>query len=290
MTIFELAKIALDELYTQGREEYREDLDQKIKNSITCLHENYRQLNNVNRQPVNYRDPATRFAYAYKYVPAHGDYLVQIMERLREEAGGTIFAADGLRVSCVGGGPGSDVIAVLKYLDENKNAEPVKNLICYLLDGEQAWADTWTEICESLKSGVLLNMNFQPLDVTEPDSWRLQKNFLKADLFTMSYFVSEVFSLDKDGVVADFWSTLFTNAKPGALFIYIDNGHVDFTGYFDRLWKKAGLESLISVDGTRMVLRRSEQTSELAQHKTKFGHTSKAQSWIDYRVLRKPCR
>ena len=41
-------------------------------------------------------------------------------------------------VTCVGGGPGSDTIGVLKYLDEHKKQEGIDKITCYLLDKEQA--------------------------------------------------------------------------------------------------------------------------------------------------------
>ena len=47
----------------------------------------YASLSDKNRAPVDYKDPATRFAYVYKYVAAHGDYLVQIMLQLRDRLG-----------------------------------------------------------------------------------------------------------------------------------------------------------------------------------------------------------
>src|ERR1700676_3943530 len=131
---------------------------------------------------------------------------------LRTELGGNIFKGGKARVSCVGGGPGSDIIGVLKYLDEHKKQEPVKKITCYLLDKEQAWADTWTELDASLDMDIQLNANFQPLDVCDPKSWNHQRNSLQPDLFTMSYFVSEVFSLDGDGKVSAFWQDLFSNA------------------------------------------------------------------------------
>src|SRR5262245_15137264 len=118
MTIFELVKIALDELYAQGQEQYGEDLDQTITTRMEYLQTSYAQLNDEKREPVNYKDPATRFAYVFKYVAAHGDYVVQMMERLRLALEGNIFQDRNAHVSCVGGGPGSDIIAVLKYLDE----------------------------------------------------------------------------------------------------------------------------------------------------------------------------
>jgi len=81
----------------------------------------------------------------------------------------------------LGGGPGSDIVGVLKYLDENEN-EPVTKLTCYLLDREQAWAHIWTELNQSLTPKIALNVNFQPFDITDPGSWKSQRKFLQTDL------------------------------------------------------------------------------------------------------------
>jgi hypothetical protein len=275
-------------LYAEGRREYGDKLDAEIKSRIAYLADNYSKLNQADRKPVNYRDPATRFAYVYKYVAAHGDYVVQILEKLRKTVGSSLFDHSTLRISCVGGGPGSDVIAVLKYLADYDEQEPVTKVICYLLDREQAWADTWVELDDSLEVDVSLHANFQPLDVTAPDSWASQKKFLQADMFTMSYFVSEVRALDQDGVVSQFWQTLFREARPGALFIYDDNGHDDFNRYFDEQWRSAGLDLVIREDNVRFVPRFSEQAAELGEYQQKFGHSPKIQAYLSYRVLRKP--
>src|SRR5262249_23346585 len=230
---------------------------------------------------------ATRFAYAYKYVTAHGDYLVQLMQLLKCHLDNTLFTTKTARVTCVGGGPGSDIIAVLKYLDEYNKEENVEKVICYLLDKEQAWADTWTELDESFGLPLHLNTNFQPLDVTNLASWKFEQKFLKADLFTMSYFVSEVYQLDTSGDVSQFWSTLFQGAKPGALFLYIDNGHEDFNSYFDTQWQAAGLISLICGDNKKWTPRYSEQASDLGDYRQKFGQQPKLKGYLSYRVLRK---
>lgn len=288
MTIFELVKIALVELYAQGTKQHGDKLDQKIKKRMEYLSESYQQLNDENRKLVDYKDPATRFAYVYKYVAAHGDYLVQIMEKLNHNLKGKVFQTGSVRVSCVGGGPGSDIIAILKYLDEYKDDERVEKVTCYLLDKEQAWADTWTELDESFDVGVRLHANFQSLDVTNSESWKFQQKFMQADLFTLSYFVSEVRSLDKDGKVTEFWKMLFEGAKPGALFVYDDNGNKDFNSYFDSQWSGMGLKCLISEDNVTWTPRYSEQASKLGEYRKKFdGLQPKLQGTISYRVLRK---
>lgn len=286
MTIFELVKIALDELYAEGKSEYGDKLDEVIIERIKYLSKSYTDLCDTNRNPVDYKDPATRFAYVYKYVAAHGDYIVQVMNKFSDKFG-PIFSSETARISCIGGGPGSDIIATLKYLSEH-GEEPVKKVICYLLDREQAWADTWTELDESLDTKVKLNANFQPLDVTDTESWQSQKKFLQADLFTMSYFVSEVMSLDKDHTVTEFWLQLFQHAKPGALFLYIDNGHDDFNKYIDKISAAAGLEILQGSDNASYTPSFKEQKSELDVYSKKFSHNPKLKSTLSVRIMRKP--
>lgn len=288
MTIFELVKIALDELYKEGLKVHGANLDAMIKKQITYLSLSYGQLNQLDRKPVNYKDPSTRFAYVYKYVASHGDYVVQVLEAFRAKLDGPVFTSENVRLSCIGGGPGSDIIAVLKYLDEHSKSENVKKVTCYLLDREQAWADTWTELDDSLKTELKLHANFQPLDVTDPDSWAQQTKFLQADLFTLSYFVSEVWSLDGSGVVTNFWKKLFKEAKSGALFLYDDNGHDDFNAYFDKQWKDAGLACLVSKNNIDIRPRWSEEKSELGEFLEKFGQQPKLKSSLSYRVLKKP--
>lgn len=286
MTIFELIKTVLDDIYVEAQAQYGGNVDVEIKQRMQYLVSAYGNLDSTSFSPVNYKDPATRFAYVYKYVPAHADYIVQILKILRSERDEPIFPMDDLRISCVGGGPGSDLIGVLKYLDSRGDREPVKSVMAYLLDKEQAWADTWTELNVPLDLNLKFNSAFQPLDVTTPGSWKSQKKFLQADLFTLSYFVSEIKSLDKNGELDEFWTTLFDGAKPGAYFLYNDNGHTSFTSYFDSKWKGSGLTCLLAAD-TRMTPSSSEQASELNYYRQKFGHMSKLQAQITYRVLRK---
>jgi len=285
MTIFEVIRIALDQLYQEGTELYGAKLDERITSDLAYLSNSYRQLTDSTRAPVDYEDPARRFAYVYKYVAAHGDYLVQVLQALASKKG-AMFNERNVRVSCLGGGPGSDIVGLLKYLDEQED-EPVKKLTCYLLDKEQAWADIWTELDEHLTPKVAVNVNFQPFDITNPGSWTHQRKFLQADLFTMSYFVSEVMMLDGNGVVANSWRNIFDSAKNDAFFVYVDNGHKDFTSYFDKQWQDAKLKCISSGEDERWTPRYSEQASELEEYRRKFGQYPKLKSQLTYRVLKK---
>ncbi len=130
-------------------------------------------------------------------------------------------------------------------------------------------------------------MNLQPLDVTIPKSWAQQKRFLQADLFTMSYFLSEVYALDSNGGVAGFFRDMFEKAKPGALFLYDDNGHHDFNNYFDSLFDWSRCELLISQTNVKLTPRYSEDKKNLGDYLDKFSQSPKLGSQVSYRVIRK---
>jgi hypothetical protein len=76
---------------------------------------------------------------------------------------------------------------------------------------------------------IQLNANFQALDIADP--WKYQRKFLQADLFTLSYFVSEVYALDASGAgkLTAFWQELFGSAKPGAMFITLITAPISST-------------------------------------------------------------
>jgi hypothetical protein len=57
MTIFELVKTTLDELYAQGRKQYGDALDHAIQQRIFYLEESYKQLTRTERAPLDYKDP-----------------------------------------------------------------------------------------------------------------------------------------------------------------------------------------------------------------------------------------
>lgn len=199
-----------------------------------------------------------------------------------------LFSDGVARLTCIGGGPGSDILGTLRYLQVMASTEKVEKLVCHLLDREQAWEDTWTEVENHLDTCIALNTNFQPLDVTNVASWQSQKEFLQADVFTLSYFVSEVKVLDVHGAVSAFWKTLFAEAKSGAIFVYNDNGGGKFASYFDEFWKAEKLKPLLVKDNAVMTASGIKQSSELAFYSSKLNHSPKLKAKVSYRVLQKP--
>ena len=189
-----------------------------------------------------------------------------------------------LVVTCLGGGPGSELVGgLLQYLTEAKKSA-VETVTAYLCDREQAWADCWTEIGEEVPGAMRLNANFQPLDVTNPTSWSKQKKFLSADLFILCYFASEIARLDDKADA--FWAELAEKSKQGALMLIIDNAHTYFA---DFIKGKITTKNWKELDHGQVNLTPSgrEQKSDLKDYLMRYGRSPKLRGNIEYWVLRR---
>jgi len=142
-------------------------------------------------------------------------------------------------------------------------------LTCYLFDRERSWGDSWSEVAKPLKADFQLYPVFQQLDVTDGNTWTSYRKFLKADLFTLSYFLSEVWSF-RDGA-EPFFDHCFSSARAGALFLFVDNNDEkgEFPGWFDALAKRHGVQ-IIASRCCEMVFSVEEEKRDLEPYYSKF--------------------
>lgn len=263
LTLAQLIKIVLDEAYRDipGSEAEK---DAAIKKELTALSSSYGDLKNSKRSAIDYSRPTSRFAYIYKYTVAHADYIKQIIHSCKQLR--DLFSRPELSVACLGGGPGSDLLGVLKHMIRSGDRS---TLTCYLFDRERSWGDSWSEVAKPLKADFQLYPVFQQLDVTASDTWTSYRKFLQADLFTLSYFLSEVWSFRDEA--EPFFDHCFGKAKAGALFLFIDNNDDKgvFPGWFEDLAKRHGVEVIVSTC-CEMAFSVEEEKRDLEPYYTKF--------------------
>lgn len=99
--------------------------------------------------------------------------------------------------------------------------------------------------------------------------------------------MSEVYVLDSSGGVAGLSRDMFEKVKPGALFLYDDNGHHDFNNY-DRLFDQPLCDLVISQINVELTLQHSEEKINLGDYLDVFGLSPKLGRQVSYRVIRKP--
>ena len=276
----QLIKLVLDDAYASICASDDDAKDALIRKELDRLSSEYSKLTDPNAVTIDYSDPLKRFAYIFKYTVAHADYIMQLIRkdaRLRE-----LFTVDNLEVACLGGGPGSDLLGILKYMIQ----EGIKDcsLTCYIFDKERSWGDSWSDVARILKPPFNMFPIFQQLDVTDATTWKSYHKFLRADLFTLSYFLSEVWKIKTDA--EPFFIHCMSKMKNGAMMLFVDNNSSSFTGWFDRMAVDNGL-NIITSNCAKLVFSNEEEKTDLGIFFEKFGWP-KRESNAAYRILQKP--
>ena len=283
-TSFQLVKKVLDELraeiikLTGSDAAADEAIAKQIKHLSTC----YLNLTDPSMPPIDYSHPITRCAYIYSTVVANSDFVYQALEETEKVFDDILLKAEKPIVSCIGGGPGSELIGLLRYL---LDSDPkLKSLTCYLCDREQAWADSWTDIGQQLDGQWPLFVNFQQLDVLDPITWTKQRKFLSADVFIASYFASEIMRMA--GGSLPFWHELYASAKKGALLLIIDFDHTSTASFISGATVDLGWKEIYSSSGKRTISS-SEQKGDLGDLLNKFDRMPRTQGSVVVKIFRK---
>jgi hypothetical protein len=261
MNFFQLLKSVLDELYDEIPAKSEDKRDQYILDKLTYLHGQYANCwKGVN---IDYRDPAVRFAYIYCYTTAHASFVAQLIrsyQALRD-----LFTMAEVELSALGGGPGTELLAALKHI--MRMGKEVK-LRCNLFDREQAWAEAWADVDKKITAPFTVSTRFLQMDVMDSNSWSIHKKYLRSDLFTLVYFISEI-SANREQA-SPYFRHLFDKAVPGSLFLYIDNNNSRFFDWYDSLAKEQGLYTIKSEEG-EMGTTTDEEKKDLGRYFEKFG-------------------
>jgi hypothetical protein len=227
----------------------------------------------------DFSDPATRFGYVFRYVPAHAHWIYELISE--SKAARAVFEEGKARVTCLGGGPGSDVVGMLKYLDENDIS---CKLFVELIDGCEAWKATWSDLAYQIEWDDGLHTDYVIHDVGDHESWESPSKIEKADLITVSFFASEVFHLD---TAKDYLATMLGRAKSGALVLVIDNRTSEVYRMMDSIASDAGYETLLADEGTAKIYDSGERLDIVKDFADKFGKKSRLTGNVFRRVYRK---
>jgi len=277
VNVFELVKQILDQTYAKI-EGSNDEKCERISKALKDMASRYSALKREG-DPPDYRDPVVRFAYLYAYVTSHTCMVYESI--LDSDELRNLFKQERVSVSCLGGGPGSDFLGILKYLAYSGDRPKLRFNI---FDRERAWQNTWANVDEKVEMELNLGTNYSQFDVTEPGTWEAYDHFLGSDLFIMLYFMSELWGV-KDAA-HEFFEYVFTKSESGSLFLYIDNMDSDFAGWFEELVNGCGLELVYSGD-LEVWPPHEEQKDVLGEYLTMFKRFPKLKSRIAVRLARK---
>jgi len=186
---------------------------------------------------INYHDPFCRMAYLYMNVAVHATLVEKALssypafKKLIEER---VKTSSELHICALGGGPGSELIGTVRYIQRLNLKGETAHLDFALIDRISEWDESW----HALKNGVdsqlrgeygkdrgkwpvSVSRSFLPLDATQASEFKnFATRFSDTDIFFLCYLVSELKgSINKLEQVIN---SLVKKASPNALILFID--------------------------------------------------------------------
>ncbi|XP_035229682.1 uncharacterized protein LOC118201650 [Stegodyphus dumicola] len=191
-----------------------------------------------NHSALVYNTPAKKAAYLFWRSPMissiAGRHLLQLFKHNPRKIDQAFLRGE-LKVCCLGGGPGTDVVAVSKIVTvlhhffwfHNRQQLKLKFTI---IDSEENWKITAKNVVEVLEQNpeffdaekMSLSFQFLKADLTQPLKDDSLFEICQADILTMFYFSSSLGENITKPAQHQLIQKLFDNMKTGALLFYID--------------------------------------------------------------------
>jgi hypothetical protein len=189
------------------------------------------------RPHIQYHDPFCRMAYLYVNVAVHAALVEEALRCSRVLADRVLASAmrgQSLNVCALGGGPGSELIGLIRFVERARSLKRPVAIDFALIDRTPEWDETWHglkegidgEFMESYGSAraawpAIVSRSFLPIDLTRPEKLAdFATRFSATHLFIVSYLVSELeFDLAAFKLTIE---CLVERTRPGAVWLFLD--------------------------------------------------------------------
>jgi len=262
-TNFERVRMMLDQLCPQFGLN-----GQQLATALATLSAGYGSLAKGTNL-IDYSSAATQAAYVYKYVPAHADLIYRELQASRERVR-HVFEQPVVNLLCVGGGPGTELLGVLKF----KERLPAGGgqLRCRIWDRNAPWEAVIAAAAATAPAQIGVTANFDTFDWQFAGEWDAAAAVGDTDVLTLSYTLSEVWRFNGNGAVSANLNRIICALKPGAVLVYSDNSGQAFDPHFEaNLLNRDDLTLLNRTDHTHMLVGSDEQMSDVADYRTWMG-------------------
>lgn len=276
MKCFDVVKTVLDATYAEVPNA-DSDKDSRIKKALDSMSDQYNNKLMSEGGP-DFSDAMTRFGYVLRYVPAHSHWLYELIAQCPTAI--DVLKSGKARVTCLGGGPGSDVVGILKYLDESGIS---CKLFCEIIDGCEAWKITWSDLAFQLDLDNGLHTDYVIHKVDDEGTWTSSSRIQKADIVTINFFASEIHHLETSET---YLNMMLSQTKVGAIIFVNDNRTPEVYERLDKIAAGTGHKILVSGEGLRKIYDPSESMSVLADYIKKFG-ASRLTGKMAWRIYQK---
>jgi hypothetical protein len=218
-------------LHKSGMKRYGDDWLPRLEKRRVKLEGAYATLYETDRDPIPYISLSAQTAYVFAYAPARAEYTRQFLHRHRNAYGEPLFTRQNVEVVSFGGGPASELVGLVRYLESPDTGEPVESIAYTIYDKDGAWATTAEHIVSSLETDIAVELRYEEADVASRAKMA-DIDLTDTDLVIFSYVMSELAKVGtKDEIAENFRNTL-RNMKVTSKILFIDNLHPLFIDFF----------------------------------------------------------
>ena len=185
---------------------------------------------------IPYNNPLCRLAYLFMYVPINATIFEKVIADSAELQQTLVQASGGVfRVCAMGGGPGTELLGIAKYLLTASSLKPPSRLSFAVVDRFLQWSDTWQHMADAVQAEFgsspsitgsdvpMIDRAFLPMNIFDPSSYQdMTYQFQNADLMVFNYLFSENKPLLTTTSAAQAMQRLASIAQPNCLFVVID--------------------------------------------------------------------
>ncbi|XP_054707083.1 uncharacterized protein LOC129216892 [Uloborus diversus] len=203
---------------------------------------------------ADYNDPAHRCAYLHKYAMCHTGMVQDLLWDAAFKLGAILRRQLRwklrLNLCSLGGGPGTDVVAILDLLTAFFDFFP-----CFvsIVDLTEGWKGVFESTLQELRNGpnwrlrdilspFYFHYNYITANLLQPLRPSVKRYLKDADFISMVKFISAAACADTRAMIAEIFSCM----KPGAIVIFIDNAA---GGFLQVLQEQAESHGLLTVHG-----------------------------------------
>lgn len=272
--IFPTFEMVLSELEEIGIDEHEDEWEKRVESRLNALDAYYGNKNLLKRDRplIDYGDIDTQAAYIFMYAVGRADFAYQLLKKFRKKVGKPIFPSGSIKVTSIGGGPGSELVGLIKYLEEDGSGESVTSLTYRILDKEENWEHVAEILINKIDSEIPVTLEFEEIDVCDEDSCESQ-SLQNDDLIILSFFISEVCEIqDRQKVVSNL-NKIFRTLKVGSHVFYNDSDAYSFYTFMNgRARAVRGLTEIHEVQETISVSS-PDLSGAFEEYMERFGKT-----------------
>ena len=182
---------ALKKLHRAGSKRFGDEWISKLLRRRARLESAYATLYAQDRDPIPYASLSAQTAYVFAYAPARAEYTRQYLQRHRDALGAPLFSGPSIKVVSFGGGPGSEIVGLVRYLEDVDAGEFVERIEYTVYDKDGDWNDVATDVVSGLETDIEIQMHYEEVDVASRNRMA-GIDLSDTDLVMLSYIMSEL--------------------------------------------------------------------------------------------------